>query len=236
MSRDPAGLLELVRAELAGVLGHGSAAAVGTDDERTLLELGLGSVAAVQLQQRLTAATGVELPATMLVDELTAVALADALGTALQETPAPSATAAPTTAEPAGTPPGSAGPPGSAATAAIAGTPADAGSAVTGGTPATAGSATAAAPVGAADMAEMAGAVEMAEKGSPAAADGRVCPVPPSTPAAATPSAADAAAPGSLDGADDADGAWRRPPAPGRSPRSCGRRTPLTDCSTPCRS
>src|SRR5829696_15155 len=72
--RSVADLLDLVRFEIAVVLGHDSAAEVD-DDERTLLEQGLGSVAAVQLQQRLAAATGVELPAALLVDELTPAAL-----------------------------------------------------------------------------------------------------------------------------------------------------------------
>jgi acyl transferase domain-containing protein/thioesterase domain-containing protein len=67
-------LLEVVRSEAAAVLGYSSAAAV--DGDRTLLELGISSVAAVELQQRLLAATGVELPATLLIDQLTVTSLA----------------------------------------------------------------------------------------------------------------------------------------------------------------
>jgi hypothetical protein len=98
--RSAAELLDLVRSEVAAVLGHDSPAAIG-DDDRTLLEQGLGSVAAVQLQQQLAAATGVELPAVLLVDELTPAALARVLADA---TPAPGGTAAEPPAPPAARP------------------------------------------------------------------------------------------------------------------------------------
>jgi aryl carrier-like protein len=67
-------LLDLVRANTASVLGHASVDAV--DNTRGLLEQGFDSMTAVELRNRLGAATGRKLPATLLYDYPTPVAIA----------------------------------------------------------------------------------------------------------------------------------------------------------------
>ncbi|MET8429798.1 SDR family NAD(P)-dependent oxidoreductase [Nocardia sp. NPDC004860] len=74
-------VLELVRAETAAVLKHGNAADV--PPTRAFRELGLDSLTAVDLRNRLRTATGLALPATLIFDHPAPESVADYIATAL---------------------------------------------------------------------------------------------------------------------------------------------------------
>ncbi|MFC8130864.1 type I polyketide synthase [Streptomyces sp. NPDC057302] len=70
-------VLGMVRTQAALALGYEDGARI--DPERTLLELGFDSLGAVRFQRRLASVTGLDLPATLLVDHPTPSALAEHL-------------------------------------------------------------------------------------------------------------------------------------------------------------
>lgn len=80
-------ILDAVRAELAGVLGHRSTDEI--DPQRAFRQHGLDSAGAVELRNRLTDLAGVKLDDTLVYDHPTPAALATAILDALQGTDRP---------------------------------------------------------------------------------------------------------------------------------------------------
>ncbi|HEX8074797.1 MAG TPA: type I polyketide synthase, partial [Thermoleophilaceae bacterium] len=89
-------VLDLVRGEVAAVLGHAGPDAV--DGDRQLIELGLDSLGAVELRNRLSQATGLRLPAAAMLEQPTPAALAGYLRQRLREAGAGGGDGAPSAA------------------------------------------------------------------------------------------------------------------------------------------
>jgi acyl transferase domain-containing protein/acyl carrier protein len=70
-------VLDLVRAEVAVVLGHSSPEEI--DPNRAFNELGFDSLSAIELRNRLSFASGIQLPATLVFDYPSSTALSDFL-------------------------------------------------------------------------------------------------------------------------------------------------------------
>ncbi|MEU7183555.1 type I polyketide synthase, partial [Streptomyces celluloflavus] len=95
-------LLDLLRTLVAGVLGHTDAGRV--EPERAFKDLGFDSLTALELRNGLSAATGLNLPASLVYDSPTPLAMARfllaELDGSLPETAAPPATTAPAADDP----------------------------------------------------------------------------------------------------------------------------------------
>ncbi|MGW2635075.1 KR domain-containing protein, partial [Streptomyces chattanoogensis] len=79
-------VLGAVRGQIAGVLGHAGATEI--DQDRAFLDLGFDSLTAVELRNRLSALTGIRLPATLLFDYPTPAELVDHLHARIAPEPA----------------------------------------------------------------------------------------------------------------------------------------------------